>query len=104
LNRNFYILLLSIVLFISCEEKPPVEENKFVKVYAELISAPDSISVDSTKYYEYKKEVFSDFNLTEKDYEQTIEFYNKDPKRWEDFFNKVVKHIEAIDDSSQTSL
>lgn len=100
----YHILLLSIVLFISCEEKPTIEENKFVKVYAKLISAQDSISVDSAKFFEYKKKVFSDFNLTEKDYEQTVEFYNKDPKRWEDFFNKVVKHIEAIDDSSKTSL
>lgn len=92
------------VLFISCGEKPPIEENKFVRVYAELISAPDSISVNSTKFIEYKKKVFSDFNLTEKDYEQTIEFYNEDPKRWEDFFNKVIKYFEAIDDSSKTSL
>lgn len=100
----YHILLLSLVLFISCEEKPTIEENKFVKVYAKLISAQDSISADSSKFFEYKKKVFSDFNLTEKDYEQTVEFYNKDPKRWEDFFNKVVKHIEAIDDSSKTSL
>jgi hypothetical protein len=104
LKRIYHILLLGLVLFISCEEKPAIDEVKFVKVYAELISAPDSISVDSTKYFEYKKKIFSDFNLTEKDYEQTIEFYNKDPKRWEDFFNRVVKHIEAIDDSSKTSL
>lgn len=100
----YHILILSLIIFISCEENPSIEENKFVKVYAELISAPDSIAVDSTKFFDYKKKVFSDFNLTEKDYEQTVEFYNKDPKRWENFFNKVVKHIEAINDSSRTSL
>lgn len=104
MKNIYHILTLSLIIFISCEEKPSIEENKFVKVYAELISAPDSISVDSTKFFNYKKKVFSDFNLTEKDYEQTFEFYNKDPKRWEDFFNKVIKHIEAIDDSSKASL
>lgn len=104
MKNIYHILTLSLIIFISCEEKPSIEENKFVKVYAELISAPDSISVDSTKFFNYKKKVFSDFNLTEKDYEQTLEFYNKDPKRWEDFFNKVIKHIEAIDDSSKASL
>lgn len=104
MKNIYHILTLSLVIFISCEEKPSIEENKFVKVYAELISVPDSISVDSTKYFDYKQKIFSEFNLTENDYEQTVEFYNKDPKRWEDFFNKVVKHIEAIDDSSRTSL
>ncbi|MGQ9798016.1 MAG: DUF4296 domain-containing protein [Ignavibacterium sp.] len=104
MKKIYHILTLSLVIFISCEEKPSVEEDKFVKVYVELISAPDSISVDSTKFFDYKKKVFSNFNLTEKDYEQTVKFYNKDPKRWGDFFNKVVKHIEAIDDSSKTSL
>lgn len=93
-------MLLSLALFISCEDKPAIEEDKFVKIYAELVSVPDSVSVDSTQFSIYRKKVFEEFNLTEEQYKSTIKFYNNDPKRWEEFFNKVVNYIEANDDSS----
>lgn len=93
-------MLASLALFISCEDKPAIEEDKFVRIYAELVSVPDSVSVDSTQFSLYRKKVFAEFNLTEEQYISTIEFYNKDPKRWEEFFKKVVKDIEATDDSS----
>lgn len=93
-------MLPGLALFISCEDKPAIEEDKFIKVYAELVSVPDSVSVDSAQFSIYRKKIFTEFKLTDEQYKSTIEFYNKDPKRWEEFFKKVVKYIQATDDSS----
>lgn len=87
---------------IACEEKPPIAEDKFIQIYTNLVSVPDSISVDSLKFADYKQKVFLDFGCSEREYEQTVKFYNKNPEKWEEFFKKVIKHIESIDDSSKT--
>lgn len=91
-------------MFLSCEEKSPIPEDKFIQIYANLVSAPDSVSVDSLMFSEYKQKVFSDFGYSEEDYEQTVQFYNRTPEKWDEFFKKVIKHIESIDDSSKRSL
>lgn len=92
------------MLLIACEEKPPITEEKFVQIYANLVSVPDSISVDSLMFAEYKKKVFSDFGYSEKEYEQTVKFYNQTPEKWEEFFKKVIKYIESTDDTSKSEL
>lgn len=104
MKKFYYTLFLVLIISIACEEKPPIDEKKFVILYSNLISAPDSISVDNLKFKEYKQKVFSEFGFTQKQYEKTVEFYNKDPEKWEEFFRKVIKHIETTNDSVKTSL
>lgn len=91
-------------MFLSCEEKSPVPEDKFIQIYANLISAPDSVSVDSLMFSEYKQKVFSAYGYSEKDYEKTVQFYNRTPEKWDEFFKKVIKYIETTDDSSKSAL
>lgn len=92
------------ILFLSCEEKSPIAEDKFIQIYANLVSAPDSVSVDSLMFSEYKQKVFSDFGYSEKEYEQTVKFYNQTPEKWDEFFKKVIKYIETSNDSSKSAL
>jgi hypothetical protein len=96
--------LLFIILFISCEEKPPISEDKLIKIYSKLISVPDSVATDSSNYFKFRKKVFSDFGVNENDYEQSVNYYKRNPDRLEDFFNKVTKNIESTKDSTKTSL
>ncbi|MEP0860137.1 MAG: DUF4296 domain-containing protein [Ignavibacterium sp.] len=103
--KNFYhILLLALILFSACEEKPPISEDKFIRIYAELVSVPDSVSVDSLMFADYKQKVFSNYGFSEKDYEQTVKFYNQTPEKWEELFKKVIKYIESVNDSSKSEI
>ncbi|AFH48983.1 Hypothetical protein IALB_1273 [Ignavibacterium album JCM 16511] len=89
---------------IACKERPPITEDKFVQIYANLVSAPDSISVDSLMFADYKQKVFSNYGFSEKNYEQTVKFYNQTPEKWEEFFRKVIKYIESTNDSSKSEI
>ncbi|GMU96718.1 MULTISPECIES: DUF4296 domain-containing protein [Ignavibacterium] len=104
MKNIFHIFFFIIILFISCKEKPPINEEQFVKIYADLISAPDSISVDTLKFSDYKKKVFSDFGCSENEFEQTVKFYNQTPEKWDEFFKKVIKYVETTDDSLKNAL
>lgn len=104
MKRIYHLLLILFLIILSCDEKQPIAEDKFIMIYSNLISAPDSIAVDSLKFVEYKQKVFSEYGYSEKDYEKTVRFYNQYPEKWEEFFRKVIKHIESANDSSQNGL
>lgn len=103
MKKYFYISFIFILPLISCEDKPPVEESKFVRVYANLISAPDSLVTDTLSFSEFKKQVFRKFKVTEKDYASMISYYNEEPERWTKFFDRVINYIESSNDSSNLS-
>jgi hypothetical protein len=88
---KYLILFLLPVLFIAsgCRGEGVIEEDKFVEVYADILIAGDTVSVG-----EAKKIVFPRYNISESDYRSTVEYYNSNPEEWENFFNKVIAHIE----------
>lgn len=77
----------------SCKKQPVIDEQKFVKIYADMIFMQDT-SLSSKS--EIKKDVLKRFNVTENDYDKTIKFYNDDPDRWQPFFDSVITYIEKI--------
>lgn len=104
MKKYIYISVFFILLIIACNDEPPVDESKFVKVYTVLISAPDSLVTDTLSFANYKQEVFRKFELSEEDYRNVISYFNKKPERWTEFFEKVIRYIETTNDSSASSL
>jgi hypothetical protein len=86
------LILFSIFLFSpGCKTEGVIEEEKFVKVYADLLIAGDTASVDSAK-----SRVFNRYNISSGDYKTTVDYYNSNPGKWEPFFDKVIAHIEEL--------
>jgi hypothetical protein len=83
------LLLLSILVAGGCEKQGIVEEDKFVLVYADLLTAQDTTSVQKVK-----SEIFKRHNISEKEYQETVDYYNSNPEKWDTFFNKVITYIE----------
>ncbi len=86
------ILILSAVL-LSCKKQPAIEEKKFVKIYSDMIFMQDT---SSSSRLEIKEEVLKRFNVNEKDYDNTIKYYNADAERWQSFFDSVVVYMERL--------
>ena len=80
---------------ISCSDEKVIDEDKFILVYADLIIAQDT-SKSSAETDSIKQLVFSRHNITDNEYENTIDYYNRDPERWEEFFNKAIAHVESL--------
>lgn len=47
------------------------------------------ISIDNVK-----KEVFQKYNTSDKEYQNTLNYYNEDPEKWEAFFDKAIAYLE----------
>lgn len=79
-----------------CGNKKIINEDKFVKIYTELIIAKDtSSSVPSGKNVLLKK-VLSRFNVSEEQYKETIDYYNRDPEKWRKFFRKAISYADSL--------
>ncbi len=83
-----------------CHEKPPIDENKFMFVYIDLISFPDSLHNQPEKLEEFKQFVFNKHDIKKEDYQKMIDYYNSKPELWDEFFKKAIKYVESKPDSS----
>jgi adenylate kinase family enzyme len=83
-------------LLPGCSKNKVINEDKFVKVYADLVIQQDTLKNLSVKIDSLKQIVFKRYNVTEKEYKKTIEYYNNDPRKWEEFFKRVKGYLEEL--------
>ena len=91
--RDKFILLLFLLSFAGCSNK--INEDKFILVYSDLVMAQDTLK-GNFKQSEIKNLVFKKYNVSEKEYNETLNYYNSDPRKWEAFFNKTISHLEGL--------
>jgi len=88
------ILLLPALLTItSCNRNKRIDEDKFIKVYVDLIFAQDTLKTD---ILQIKKDVLARNSVTETEYEKTLKYYNSDPEKWREFFDKAISYLEEL--------
>ena len=91
LSQAFILSLLS-----GCSKNNIINEDKFVRVYADLIIQQDTLNTLNYKTDTVKIKIFKKYNITAKDYKNTIAYYNHDPGKWEKFFEKVTAYVEEL--------
>jgi hypothetical protein len=89
----FLIILISVV---TCEKGPAIPEDKFIKVYVDLLILQDTTSTNNISLDSLKAIVFEKNEITADQYDATIQYYNKYPKRWEEFFDKALAYAEKL--------
>ena len=97
LKYVFPTLCISIILFHGCDKEVKViPEEKFIKVYVDLLILQDTTSTDSLSLDSLKTFVFKNHNVSAEEYNATIRYYNSEPKKWEEFFDKAINYVEAL--------
>lgn len=96
LGRSLLGLLMFIFFLSSCSDNKVITEDKFVKIYSDLVIAQDTIPKNVTVFNSTKQKIFKKYNVTSEQYKSTIEYYNKNYERWKNFFAKVTAHIESM--------
>lgn len=94
-----FFIFLSIIIINGCKDRDIIEEDKFVKVYSDLLIASDSTSLDSAKTAVFKK-----YSISFEKYQKTVDRYNSSPAEWEAFFSKVIAYIEEAKKDSSSAL
>lgn len=95
----FYILFFIIpvsINFTGCGNKKIIDEDKFVRIYTELIIAKDTSNSIPTKKNGLLEKVLARYNVSEKQYKETIDYYNRDPEKWRKFFQKAISYADSL--------
>lgn len=79
------------IFITACGNKPPISEDNFVKVYADMTIMQDTSSLSQIRI---RETVLKKYNLTEQQYNKTIDYYNANSERWAKFFDKVINYLE----------
>lgn len=102
--KKLFILSLILLLFTFCsEQKQSIPEDRLIILYTDLMFAQDTVLINDDNVDSLKTVVFERHNISEEDYLQTIDFYNKTPERWEKFFDRVVEYIESLKSKPEES-
>ncbi|MDZ7626564.1 MAG: DUF4296 domain-containing protein [Ignavibacteriaceae bacterium] len=96
LGHKFSILIISIFLFSSCDKGPPIPEEKFIKVYVDLLIVQDTTSADTLSLDSIKTIVFTRHNISTEQYDETINYYNSQPEKWVAFFDSATAYAEGL--------
>ncbi len=94
--KNSFLIFLVFALFYACSEKPPIPEERLILIYTDLMFTQDTLLITSENVDSIKAEIFSRHAVTEEDYRETIDIYNRTPEIWENFFNKVLEYVESL--------
>jgi hypothetical protein len=93
------IIILSILLlFCVCSKEKnkvdPVNKQKFIKVYTELIKLSEHLPPQTPEYLDSATKIFNKYNFTKKEFQTHLSYYNQKPSRWEDFFQTVYDTLK----------
>lgn len=94
--KKLISILTIFIALIGCEEKSPIQEEKLILVYSDIMFVQDTSAVTAANLDSLKLLVFERHKISNDDYNRAIDYYNEVPERWELFFDKVIVHVESL--------
>jgi hypothetical protein len=94
--RIILIIISLVISYSACEDKTDIPEEKFIKIYVDLLVMQDTTVTNPVSLDSMKALIFSRFNITNAQYERKIALYNSSPEKWEKFFDKAIAYVEEM--------
>lgn len=97
-NQSYFwaaFLLFAVSISLNCNRTKLIDEEKFVRIYTDLLIFKDTASANALKNEELLRAVLTQHNVTFEEYKLTVEYYNQDAERWEKFFTKALAYLDS---------
>lgn len=96
-----YTLVVFIILFAGCQEKykEEIPVKKFADIYVDiLLQGNVNIQADSIYFVDQPNvdSLLRFYDLDRKRIKYTIDEYNKDVKKWKEFYQTVIAKLEEL--------
>jgi hypothetical protein len=96
-DQKPYYLFIFVFFFISaCDKGPPIPEEKFIKVYVDLLVIQDTTTASTFSLDSVKTLVFTRHDISAEDYDATVKYYNSQPEKWVAFFDSTTAYVENL--------
>lgn len=96
LNIKILFLIIFTLFLSACDKGPPIQEEKFIKVYVDLLIVQDTTTAETISLDSIKTLVFTKHNISSKQYNETINYYNSQPEKWAAFFDSATVYVERL--------
>lgn len=99
-RRVTFILMLVVVGFCGCDKKTStvIPPNKFAVIYVDILLSKASVksadSLSKSTDIETLDKVFHRHNVTKEQIQPTIDEYNNNVSKWEEFYSIVINELE----------
>lgn len=90
------IFLPTLIIGLSCSKKNTIDEEKLIKVYADLLIIQDTTNAKNYSLDSIRTIVLDRYDLTLTQYKEMISELNKEPKKWEEFFDKAIAYVNEL--------
>ena len=84
------------VIIFSCSKDDILPEDKFIKIYIDILVAQDTLTDNSISNDSLKILILQKYNVSDSVFTKTIEYYNYNPDKWKIFFNEAIKQVEEL--------
>jgi Domain of unknown function (DUF4296) len=96
LSIKFILFIVSALLLSACDKAPPIPEEKFIKVYVDLLIIQDTTTADTFSLDSIRTLVFTRHDISSEQYDETIDYYNSQPEKWTVFFDSATSYVEGL--------
>ena len=93
--QNYLSHYISLLLS-ACDKGPPIPEEKFKKVYVDLLIIQDTTTANNFSIDSVKSLVFTRHNISDEEYDATVNYYNSQPEKWAAFFDSTTAYVERL--------
>jgi len=90
------LMFLSVSLFFSCSDKPPIREGDFVEIYVQLQLTDAQYSAQPSVQKAKVDSLLKAFNVNDSLVNSTLSWYSRKPERWQKFFGDVQNRMSGI--------
>ena len=102
LSIKFTLFIISSLLLSGCDKGPPIPEEKFIKVYVDLLIIQDTTTTNTFSLDSVKTIVFNRHKVTSGQYDATIDYYNSQPEKWVVFFDSATAYVEGLKKAAES--
>ena len=95
-QKLYFLLILQFIFIPACDKGPPLSEDKFIKVYVDLLIIQDTTTANNFSIDSVKSLVFTRHNISAGEYEATVNYYNSQPEKWVPFFDSTTAYVERL--------
>lgn len=99
--KTFSIII--IIFLISCSEKKTTSnllpDSTIVNFQADLMIVQEEnqfLRSDSLVRHQRMDSLYTHYNITKEQVEETLDFYRKDINRWKQFYESVMHRLESL--------
>ncbi|MAT58892.1 MAG: hypothetical protein CMF23_13040 [Ignavibacteriae bacterium] len=89
------ISLLILLLLTFCSE-PKIKNPDVAKAYVDIMISREDFSYKLDTLALLRNEILGKYQLTNEEYETTIESLKSDEKAWEEFYKEVYKYLDSL--------